>query len=240
MILSSILFSSNFTYTMPIQQLKLAQVQKATYLAQYIYDLEQLDEILQILDKSSAFKEASTTAELSVKNTNSKYSVEYLKALLEVLNGSCNKGYIKDIKDKFGLNYEIYLQNYPDVVVKNLKVIKERINNAVSNLEINLKKGENIRPILKITFENLILALNELKDETVKLKNLGVIKYFTDYEDEKYCMPKNWAQTDGKTTLSDIINFILNGDKKYKVYGIKDYYDKIYNSLKPLYIKGDI
>jgi len=50
--------------------------------------LKKLNEILKmccIIDND--FKKASEIVELSVKNTKSKYSVEYIEALLEVLNG---------------------------------------------------------------------------------------------------------------------------------------------------------
>ena len=242
-------------YTIPIQKEKSIQIQKAVKVYQYLYDLKRLNEILKELYFNSSFKKASESAELAVKNTNSRYSIEYIEALLKVLNGidpyndshigyyDSNKniggGYIKDIEDKFNQNYQMYLENYPvnEVINKNFDVIKRKITYNLKKLEINLKNEKNIRPYLKNIFQNLIIALNEIMNETNELKNLGVLKPFTILEDEKYLIPKNWAQSDGKTTLAEIINFILNGDRRYKFYGIRYYYKKVYkDDTKPLVI----
>jgi len=242
-------------YTIPIQKEKSIQIQKAIDVYQYQYDLKKLNDILKMLYFDDDFKEASETAELSVKNSKSKYSVEYIEALLKVLNGvnpnnesvigyydsseNIGGGYIKDIEDKFNENYKMYLGNYPvnDAINKNFDSIKNNIAYNLQKLKINLKKEKNIRPYLRGIFQNLIIALEEIENETNQLKKSGVIKVFTNQEDNKYLMPKNWAQTDGDTTLADIINFIINGSKRYNFYGIKYYYDKIYqDDTKPFVI----
>jgi len=241
-------------YTIPLQKEKSLQTQKAVNLYQYQYDLKRFNNILKTLYFDKGFKKASESAELAVKNPKSNYSVEYIGALLKVLNGidpyndsrigyydsskNIGGGYVKYIKDKFNEEYQMYLKNYPlnEVINKNFDVIKKNINYNLHQLNNNLKKEKNIRPFLKRIFQNLIISLKEIENETNELKNLGVIKSFTIQEDEKYLMPKNWAQTDGKTTLADIISFILNGNKKYNFYGIKYYYDKIYDNTKPFVI----
>jgi len=219
-------------YTIPIQKEKSIQIQKAVKLYQYIYDLKKLNEILEMLYNNKKFKELSETAELSVKNINSKYSYEYIKALLRILNGESGKrGYIKYIEDKF-YRYQGYLRDYPknEVLTKNFDFYEKNIQQELNKLNYN----KNIRPVLKTIFENLIFALEDISQETMELKTSGIIKPFSSEDDEKYLMPKNWAQTDGKTTLDDIINFILNGEGDF--YGIKFYYDKIYNLQRPLII----
>jgi len=242
-------------YTIPIQKEKSPQIQKAVKLYQYQYDLKQLNDILKILYFDNNFKESSETAELNVKNIKSKYSFEYIKSLLKILNGinpyddriigyynsqtDIGGGYIKDIKDKFNENYQMYLGNYPinEVINKNFNIIKNNIIYNLQKLKINLKKEKNIRPYLKKIFQNLIIALDEIQNETNELKKLGVIKVFTNQEDKKYLIPKNWAQTDGNTTLANIINFILNGNRRYNFYGIKYYYNKVYqDDTKPFVI----
>jgi len=241
-------------YTIPIQKEKSLQIQKAVKVYQYLYDLKKLNEILKKLYFSNDFKKASETAELSVKNPKSKYSYEDIEVLLKILNGvnpyndsigfydsekNIGGGYIKDIEDKFDEKYQMYLDDYPlsEVINKNFNVIEKNINYNLQRLNINLKREKNIRPFIKNIFQNLIIALNEIINETNELKNLGVLKPFTISEDEKYLMPKNWAQTDGNTTLADIVNFILNGDKRYNFYGIEYFYDKIYkDDTKPFVI----
>jgi len=235
----SFAFSNNINYSIPLQKEKALQIKNAVNLYQYIYDLKKLKEILELLINNNSFKEISKSAELNFKNTNSLYSVGYIKHLLEVLKGkNCNKGYIQDMKDKFNLKYEIYINNYPykQLINKNFDVIKNRIQNSLIKLDQNFKKENNLKPYLNTIFSNLIMALEEIKNETLKLKDKNIIIPFTKKEDNKYCMPKNWAQTDGKTTLIDIINFILNGDKKYHLYGIKDYYNLFYQKSNPFII----
>ena len=224
------------TYTIPLQKEKSLQIQKATKLYQYIYDLKKLNETLQMLYQNAKFKNITETAELSVKNIDSKYSYEYIEVLLKVLNGEDGRsGYIRFIEDKF-YKYKSYLINFPknELITKNFDIYKQNIENSLKNLDYN----KNVRPILKIIFENLIFALEEISKESDELKKLGVIKPFTNEDDERYSMPKNWAQTDGNTIFSDIVNFILKGDKKYNFYGLNYYYDKIYeNDTKPLFIR---
>jgi len=241
-------------YTIPIQKEKSLQIQQAVKIYQYLYDLKKLNEILKKLYFSNGFKKASESAELAIKNPKSKYSYEDIEILLKILNGvnpyndsigsydfekNIGGGYIKDIKDKFNEKYKMYLDNYPlsEVINKNFNVIEKNINYNLQQLNINLKREKNIRPFIKNIFQNLIIALNEIMNETNKLKNLGILKPFTIGEDKKYLMPNNWAQTDGNTTLADIINFILNGSKKYNFYGVKYFYDRIYkNDTKPFII----
>jgi len=243
-----LLFTLSFSavWTIPIQKEKSPQIQKALKLYQYLYDLKTLNTIFKEVYFDNSFKEASETAELALKNPKSKYSIEYIEALLKIFNGinldddriigyydsktDIGGGYIKYIKDKFSEKYQMYLKNYPvnEVINKNFDVIKKNITDNLKQLKINLKKGKNIRPYLKIIFQNLIIALNDIENETNDLKRLGIIKTFTKEDDDNYLMPKNWAQIDGATTLSDIINFILNEDKHYRFYGLKDYYNKIY------------
>ena len=89
----------------------------------------------------------------------------------------------------------------------------------------------------RINFHDFIVALNNVNKETLQLKKMGVLEVFTKYVDKKYHMPLNWAQTDCKTTLSDIVNFMLNGYKKGGYYGIKFYFDRLYlNNNRPLVI----
>jgi len=225
--------SSN--YLVPVQKEKSLQIQKAIKLYQYLYDLKKLDEILQLLYKNKKFKNLSETAELSIKNINSRYSYEYIEALIKILNGKNGKsGYIRYIEDKL-YRYRAYLINYPkdEVISKNFDFYEKNIQNELDKLNYN----RNIRPVLRVIFENLIFVLEEVAQETIELKKLGIINPFTNKDDEKYLIPKNWAQPDGKTTLANIINFILNGDKKYGFYGINFYYSNIYNISEPLIIR---
>lgn len=259
-ILSSIIITftysyANSIYTIPLQKQKSSQIQNALQVYQYKYDLNRLNDILKKLYYSKSFKEASTTAELAVKNVNSKYSTEYIEALLKILNATdptddrvigyydptqnIGGGYLKEINDLFNDEFKMYLINYPvnSVITKNFDSINTNIKTALDNLKYKLNRHQNIRPALKTIFQNLIFALKEIEQETVNLKNLHIIHPFTTEDDDKYLMPKNWAQTDGDTDLAAIINFILNGDKHYNLLGIKYYYDKVYkDDSKPLVI----
>ena len=232
-------FENNINYVSVVQKEKYTKIKDATDLYQYLYDLKKLKEILQLLNKNPSFKEASETAEMNIKNIKSLNSNEYIKSLLKVLKGeNCNKGYIQDIKDKFTLEYEIYLNNYPykKLITKNLDAVKNRIEKTLKKLQNNLKNETDIKPDLNKIFANLIILLKEIKEETLNLKNKNIIKPFNLAEDKKYCIPANWAQPDGNTTLSDIINFILNGDKKHNLYGIKEYYKNFYQKPNPFTI----
>ena len=239
LLISALFLFANITYTIPLKETKQIQINKAVLLAQYIYDLKKLNKILKMLYNNKGFKESTQMAEMNFKNDKSVYSIEYIKMILSILNGKCkNGGYIQDIKDKFS-NYEIYIIDYPykKLLTYDFDIIEKRIKKNLIELNKNLKEEKNIKPILKHIFLNLIFALEEIKNETLKLKNLKIIYPFSKYEDEKYCLPKNLAQLDGNTNFADIINFILNGDKKLKIYGIKKYYEIFYkNDLKSFVI----
>lgn len=238
----------NVSYANEIySQEKLIQIQKAQDLSQYYYDLQKMNEILNILYNSEKFKNITTTAEdmNNLKTSNGKYSYEYIEMLIKLLNGinpnndiigyyDKNKdiggGYIKFIQDK-NKDYSMFLLNKNNVI-KNFDVIENRIKQQLKILNPN----NNVKKNLKVIFHNLIFALNEIKIQTDLLKKEGIIKPFTKYDDYRYLMPYNLAQIDGKTTLSDIINFILNYKNRT---GIKVYYLKFYrndfNSYSILY-----
>ena len=223
------LYSDDISYTTQIKSTKQNKINQALLLKQYLYDLKTLNEILQKLYNNKSFGFASNTAEMSVKN-NSLYSYDYISNLLHIL-----KGYVPYINDLYNDNYKMYLINIPNNLSKNFDYIKNDIDKNLLKLSKNLKDEKNIRPILKQIFYDLILSLNEVNNETIQLKKLNIIKPFNEYIDKKYDLPTNWCQLDGKTTLADILNFILNGDKKYR--GIKYYYKVVYqNDTKPLVI----
>ena len=248
-----ICYGENVFYTTPLYKQKSEEIQKALKLYQYLYDLEKLNQTLKMLYFNDAFKRASETAEMGIKNLKSKYTFEYIQALLKLLNGvnpyndakigyySDNKGggYIQLIKDKFNNNYKMFVINYPykSAINKNFKLLEENIRQNLKSLEYNLNNGKNIKPLLKRIFNNLILMLEEVEQETKELSKLKIISPFTKEIDERYLLPQNWAQTDGETTLAEIIDFILNGDRKYHFYGIKFYYERFYkDDLKPFII----
>jgi hypothetical protein len=225
----------NIQYQIPIQVPKQQQINKAFLLKQYIYDLKRLNKILWVLYSDEDFREASSTAELGIKNTKSYYTTGYIKNLIKVLNGVDpyndynilkNEGYIRYVQDLYNDNYKMYLANYPAPITKNFDFIKENIMRNLEILDRQYEAQKNIKPALKNIFNQLIIALEEVYNETVKLVNLGVIKPFNKEIDYKYKMPNNWAQYN--TTFAGMLNFILNGSGDYL--GIKDYYHKIYEN----------
>ena len=248
--LSSNLYANNINvvYSLSMQPQKNNEVQKALSLKQYLNDLEQLNIILNALYHNKSFKSASESAELAVKNSQSYYSYDFIENLLKILNGVDdrddsiilhNSGYIAYIKNIYKNDYEMYLNNIPvnSLLNNNLKYLVKDINKNLKLLNNDLKNEKNIRPLLKQIFHDLIVALNNVNNETLQLKKMKILKVFTKYVDKKYHMPPNWAQTDGKTTLSDIVNFMLNGYKKGSYYGIKFYFDRLYlNNDRPLVI----
>jgi len=239
--------NASIIYTIPLQKEKTIKIKKAIQLYQYNHDLNVLNKILFMLYKNQTFKEASETAEFNIKNNNSLYTYEFIENLLTILNGinptnsktigyynknrNIGGGYLKYIKDKLK-NYIPYIANYPvnPLITKNFDYLEKEVKKELNILNNHFNNSQNVKSELKIIIKDLIIMLSEVKIETNKLKEMNIIKPFNNYDITKYLMPKNWAQTDGKTTLSDILNFIINGDKKYHLYGIKDYYNKIYNN----------
>ena len=192
---------------------------------------------------------------MNIKTSNSFYTSEYIKILLKILNGvnpandsiigyydkknDIGGGYIKYIKDKFNNYYIFYLTNIPykSLIVKNFDGFKKRIKKNLFILKKDYEEEKNLKIVLKKIYFDLIFSLNEIENETKALQKENIIQPFNNYIDTKYALPKNFAQTDGKTTLYDIINFILNGDEKYNILGIRDYYEKFYkNDIKPFVI----
>jgi hypothetical protein len=230
------LYSNNINYVIPIQSYKQQQINKSLLLQQYIYDLKKLNEILKNLYNNDNFKFASQTAELEIKNIKSYYSYDYIENLIKVLNGVDpyddyhilnNQGYIKYIEDIYTDNYKMYENNkLNNLISTNLDYIKKDITHNLQLLSINLKKEDDIKPYLKNIFNDLIISLEEIKKETIQLKKSNIIKPFNKIIDYKYKMPTNWAQY--RSTLIDILNFILNGAHKKSYLGIKDYYHKFY------------
>ncbi len=226
----------NSIYLLPKQ--KEGKIKKALFLKQYIYDLESLNDILKELYSSEEFKFATKSAEMLVKNLRSPYTVEYIEHFLQVLNGEDgNSGYIAYIKYIYQNLYLMYIYDIDTdkLLTRNFDFIQNKIDKNLQRLSINLKNEDNIRPELKSIFQDLMIALNEIKEETEKLKNQHMIKPFNRYIDKKFNLPTNWAQYG--STLDEIIDFILNGDKKNKIQGIMLYYYKVYrDDTKPLQI----
>ena len=252
LIIISISFAQNLNYSVILSKSKSAQIHKSESLYQYLYDLEKLNEILKLLDNPT-FKEITNTAEMNIKTDNSPYTFEYIRDLLKVLNGvnpeddsiigyydkknDIGGGYIKYIKDKFNNNYIFYLTNIPykSLIVKNFDGFEKRIKTNLNILKKNYEEEKNLKVALKKIYVYLILSLSEIEKETKELRKENIIKPFNDYIDTKYALPRNLAQT--RATLYDIINFVLNGDKKYNILGIRDYYEKFYkNDIKPFVI----
>jgi hypothetical protein len=237
--LSSIFFTNlysfnNIEYEIQIQPQKQQQINKAVLLKQYLYDLKKLNEILWLLYSDKSFRYVSHTAELEIKNSKSYYTTEYIKNLIRVLDGVdpyndfniLNKGYMKYIEDIYNDNYKMYLTNYPAVITKNFDVIENTIKENLVLLNKQYKAQKNVKPALRNIFNELLIALSEVYEETAKLVNLKVIKPFDKRIDYKYKMPNNWAQYN--TTLAGMLNFIINGSEKYNYLGIKDYYNQVY------------
>lgn len=252
LIVACISFALNFNYSIPLSKNKIIQIQQSINLYQYLYDLEKLNEILKILNNPT-FQEISYTAEMSIKTKNSLYTSEYINKLLKILNGidptnnsvigyydkenDIGGGYIKYIKDKFNNYYIFYLVDIPykNLITKNFNGIEENIEKNFVILKKHYKEEKNLKIELKQIYFDLISCLNEIENETLKLKNENIIKPFNYYIDKKYSLPTKWAQIDGKTTLYEIIHFILNGDKN--ILGMKNYYEKFYiDDTKPFII----
>jgi hypothetical protein len=232
--MSNVLAFQDLNYEIQIKPMKQQQINKAVLLKQYLYDLKKLEEILWLLYSDKSFRYASHTAELKIKNSKSYYTTEFIKNLIRVLDGVdpyndfniLNKGYIKYIEDIYNDDYKMYLTNYPAVITKNFDEIENTIKENLEILDRQYEAQKNIKPALRNIFNQLIIALQEVYDETVELVNLGVIEPFNKRIDYKYSMPNNWAQYN--TTLAGMLNFILNGSKKYHYLGIKDYYNQVY------------
>ena len=241
------------SYVIQVSPQKQQQIQKALLMKQYVHDLNNLSEIINLLINNRSFVDASENAEqnLNLQNDNNMYTVDFLKNLEKVLKGVNpyddrkfeNSGYNKEMEDLYKQNYENYIKGVygGENLLKsslnfNLDYIKNNIKNNLKKLQQGLNNDTNIRPYLENIYRNLIIALENVKNETLQLKNEGIIKNFNAYVDSEYHMPKNWAQIDGNTNLADIINFILNGDKKAKIRGIEDYYNFLFgqnlNNLK--------
>ena len=268
-VLFFLLFTNSYSienkiyYTVQIKKEKSLKIQKAMDLYQYQYDLNIVNETLYMLYKNSDFKFATKTIEMNLKleNRYNRYTTDSIETLLKLFNGVNPKnkrfipyynskideggGYIKYIKDKYERDFSIYLYNYPkdNLINNNFLLLQKEIKKELENLKVALKNEDNVKKPLKIIMGNLIKMLEEIKLETYNLRKEGVLKPFENYDVNKYCMPENWAQTDGDTTLVEILNFILYGDTvkikgiKYNIYGIVDYYEKLYkNDLKPLII----
>ena len=247
------LYAYDVNYNILIQNTKQSQIKKAIELKQYLYDLNKLNEILKLLNQNKSFKFATHTIEGNyIDDFKDKYTSYFIEVLLKILNGvnpeddstigyynsslDIGDGYIKYIKDKYE-DYEIYLNNYPikQVLNYNFDYILKNIKQDLKILKIKLNNEDNIKPILKKIMKNLLFALNDIKSETKELKKQHLIKPFGKYINKKYALPSKWTQTDSKTTLYEILNFILNGDNKHL--GLNDYYNKIYkNDLAPFSI----
>lgn len=228
--------NAKYTYFFELDFPKKEKINKAILFNQYLYDLELLKKELRLLKQDKNFVFVSKTAEMPLKNDRSLYSYQYINNFLKVIEGkNGKKGYIAFIKDIFVGRCYYYLntnKRLKDIINTGFEKVYKDTKKDLNVLKEKLKKQENIRPILRNIFEKLIFELEEISDETKKLK----IPVFTKKMDDLYNMPYNWAQIDGKTHLNDIINFILNGDKKYKIRGIKYYYENIYNKPQKLII----
>ncbi len=252
LIIVCISFAQNLNYAVILSKTKSVQIYKSEILYQYLYDLEQLNEILKLLNNPT-FKEITKIIEMNFKTDSSPYSFEYIKNLLKVLNGinpeddsiigyydknnDIGGGYIKYIKDKFNNYYIFYLANIPykNLIVKNFDRFKERIKTNLNILKKDYEEENNLKIRLKQIYFYLIVSLSEIENETKELQKENIIKPFNNYIDTKYALPRNIVKN--KTTLYDIINFILNGNKKYKILGIRDYYEIFYkNDIKPFVI----
>ena len=222
----------------PLHKQKEEKIRKALFLKQYIYDLKGLNSILKKLYYNEDFKFATKSAEMLVKNLRSPYTVEYIEHLLTVLNGKDgNSGYINYVDYIYQNLFFMYIYDIPadELLTRNFDFIESKIDRDLQRLAVNLKNEDNIRPELKSIFQNLMIALNEIKEETEELKKQHMIKPFNRYIDNKFNLPENWAQYG--STLDEIIDFILNGDKKNKIQGILFYYYKVYrDDTEPLRI----
>ena len=149
--------NSGFVYIIPLQLQKQNEIQKLLLLKQYLYDLNQLSEIINLLINNESFKQSSENIEMNLKlqNLNNLYTIEFLKNFQKVLKGYNNKiminsGYIREIKNLYNDKYKNYLEriynsnNIKNLTLnQNLKFIKNNIRNNLTNLKMTFMTFNN-------------------------------------------------------------------------------------------------
>lgn len=249
-ILSLLLFTflfANPNYSIninpPTSQMQI--LQNIAKLKNYIYNLNILNETLIKLYNDKKFKFTSSNVEmnLKLKNLYNNYTYEIIEDTLKILNGydsyiefnNPQTGYIAYINYIYNTKYKlidnqitnkltfINIKGYQTDIYKNLKI---------------LKHSKNVSPVLENIQRDLISMYETIVNQTKELHRLNIIPVFSNYIDDRYHLPKKYAQTDGNTTPTDIFNFFVNGDnvvinsKSIHLNGLKDYYNIYLHSPK--------